>query len=89
MKHVSKLLGCLTAVVLPLAAQAADYPDRTVTLIVGAGPGSSNDIFARYIADGVTKAWGQPVAVENMPRGAAPWRRRIFRVPSQMGHVFW
>ena len=45
----------------------AEYPTRTITLLVGSAPGGSNDVFARAIAKGLQQAWGQPVVVENKP----------------------
>jgi tripartite-type tricarboxylate transporter receptor subunit TctC len=49
------------------AAQAAGYPDKPVTIISDAGPGASVDVATRVIADGLSKIWGQTVAVVNHP----------------------
>jgi tripartite-type tricarboxylate transporter receptor subunit TctC len=46
---------------------AADFPSRTVHIIVSAPPGGGVDIAARYIADKLQTRWGQPVVVENRP----------------------
>ena len=52
----------------PLAfAQAADYPDKPVTLICDAAPGSAPDADGRFIADGLGRMWGQQVVVVNRP----------------------
>lgn len=49
-------------------AQNADgWPQRRVRLIAPAVPGSSLDLVARLIGDGLAARWGQPVAVENRP----------------------
>jgi len=50
---------------LPTMAQAADFPDRPVRLLVGYAPGGGTDLVARYIADGLSKKWGSRVLVEN------------------------
>jgi tripartite-type tricarboxylate transporter receptor subunit TctC len=47
-------------------AQAA-WPNRPLKLIVGATPGGSNDFVARAISDGLARALGQPVVVDNRP----------------------
>src|SRR5262245_45160414 len=46
---------------------AADYPSRTVKVIVSAPPGGGLDIVARVVADRLAKRWGQPFVVENRP----------------------
>ena len=51
---------------LPLAgAQAQDYPNRPITLMVGLAPGGITDITARLYAEQVSKTIGQRVVVEN------------------------
>jgi tripartite-type tricarboxylate transporter receptor subunit TctC len=43
------------------------YPDHTVRIIVGFAAGGPVDIIARIMGDRLTKVWGQPVVVENIP----------------------
>ncbi len=43
------------------------WPSKAVRLIVGFPGGSTPDIAARALADGLARAWGQPVVVEAKP----------------------
>jgi tripartite-type tricarboxylate transporter receptor subunit TctC len=43
------------------------YPDHSVRVIVGFAAGGPVDIIARIMGDRLTKIWGQPVVVENIP----------------------
>ncbi len=57
------------ATTLPSAgpAYAADYPDKPVTIISDAAPGSTPDVDARFVAEGLGKIWSQQVIVVNHP----------------------
>ena len=61
----------LCLMTLPAAAvaqaQAGNYPERPVTLISDSAAGSAPDVDARFVADGLTKAWGKQVIVANRP----------------------
>ncbi|WP_149535317.1 tripartite tricarboxylate transporter substrate-binding protein [Siccirubricoccus phaeus] len=61
----------LAAALLPAAARAQAFPDRTVHLIVPFTPAGQTDIMARLIAQQLQEAWGRPVVVENRPGGNA------------------
>ncbi|HEY8611819.1 MAG TPA: tripartite tricarboxylate transporter substrate binding protein [Roseomonas sp.] len=49
---------------LPALAQA-DYPSRPITLVVSWAPGGSTDFVGRLLAQGMSRALGQQVVVEN------------------------
>lgn len=63
-------LSCIAATLLAAAAPsvlAQDYPNRPVKLVVGYAPGGGTDIYARLIADRMSRVLGQSVVVENKP----------------------
>lgn len=47
------------------AAQADNWPDKPITMIVPSAPGGSTDLVARLIGEGLGKALGQPVVIDN------------------------
>lgn len=60
-------LATLAAIGIPtVAAQAQAYPARPIKLIVPFSAGTSSDIGARRLGQGLEKALGAPVIVENV-----------------------
>src|SRR2546430_1802112 len=57
------LLAIAIGVLAPLPA-SAQYPAKTVKIIVGTSPGGSPDVFARLIAQKMSESWGA-VVIEN------------------------
>src|SRR5690348_2185467 len=69
------------------AAQASDYPNRTVTLVVPLAPGGANDTLARLVAQKLERKFGKPVVVENRPSGGGiPAALSVVRGPAD-GHT--
>jgi tripartite-type tricarboxylate transporter receptor subunit TctC len=66
-KFLHLAAGAAALPALRTSASALDYPARPVRLIVGFPPGGPTDIFARLIADWLSKRLGQPFVVENRP----------------------
>src|SRR5271157_609634 len=58
-------LACLIA--LTSAAGAEEWPTRPLRIVVPFPAGGSADVQSRMIADGLAKALGQPVIVDNKP----------------------
>ena len=48
-------------------AQAADYPERPLRMIVPYAPGAGQDITGRLLAQRLTQVWRQQVVVDNRP----------------------
>jgi len=60
------LLCCLSSAAV---AQTAPYPSRPITLVITSVPGGVTDVTGRALAQELTKAWGQPVVIENKGGG--------------------
>ncbi len=102
MKNLHKHLPIFTALAIasctPLVsmAQANNYPNKPIKIIVGFTPGGSTDAVGRQLANSFSKILGQSVVVENKPgananlateyvRRAAPDGYTIFY--TSIGHV--
>jgi len=67
---MSRLLSAwLIAAALIAPAQAQDYPNKTIRIIVPFTPGGSNDILARELATGFQARFKENAIVENKPGG--------------------
>jgi tripartite-type tricarboxylate transporter receptor subunit TctC len=64
------LLYLTAAAAAPLPAFAADWPARTIRMLVGTAPGGSPDIIARILAEKLSERLGASIIVENMTLGA-------------------
>jgi len=58
------LLFLLCLISLPAFAQ---YPNRTVRVVIPFPPGGATDIIGRVVAQKMSERWKQPVVVENRP----------------------
>lgn len=54
---------------IPGISLAQAYPSRPIRVIVPFGPGGVTDVLARLLSAEISKDFGQPVVVENMPGG--------------------
>ena len=68
LRRTSLALAALAAMVLPAAApwaQDAPWPNRPITIMGGFPNGAGTDIYARKLAEPLSRALGVPVVVDN------------------------
>ena len=67
----SVVWGLMLAAGLAMAgeahAQAGDYPNKSVRIIVDSAPGSSNDVLSRLLGERLGVIWNQQVVTVNQP----------------------
>ena len=77
------LLVAIGALVKTGIAVAQPYPSRHLTVIVPYPPGTNADSVGRLLADKLSKAFKQPVIVENHPGGATvPGTSQMLQAPA-------
>ncbi|WP_296342756.1 tripartite tricarboxylate transporter substrate binding protein [Reyranella sp.] len=59
------IVAFILAALVGLPAQAADYPDKPITVIVPFPPGGSSDVTARLVSKKMAERVGQSVVIEN------------------------
>src|SRR5262245_40015006 len=57
--------GVLLATAAGAQQEPADYPSRTIRVVVSAPAGGGVDIVARLVAERLQQTWGHPIVVEN------------------------
>jgi tripartite-type tricarboxylate transporter receptor subunit TctC len=60
-----RVLTAFLALTVCCAAQAQQFPTKTVRFISGVTPGAASDTMARILAEKLQAKWGSPVIVEN------------------------
>src|SRR5690242_8554665 len=78
-----------TVAVLALAAPALaqDWPQRTVRIVVGFGPGGGADIIARIIGQALQERLGQAFVIENKPGSAGTLGNEIVARAEKDGYT--
>jgi tripartite-type tricarboxylate transporter receptor subunit TctC len=62
----ARLLALVAAVSFVTAADAQNYPNHPITMIVPFAAGGTSDVIARTVAEQMSAALGQPVVIENV-----------------------
>ena len=70
-RAIVKLCAGIAVATIWLTATAQDYPSRPVKLLVPFAAGGPADVYARFLAQRLQEAMGQPFVVENRPGGGA------------------
>jgi tripartite-type tricarboxylate transporter receptor subunit TctC len=71
LERISKACAAFAVLLLCASASAQDYPTRPVKLLVPFAAGGPADVYARFLAQRLQDAMGQPFVVENRPGGGA------------------
>ena len=69
------------------SAMAADFPTKTVRLVVPFPPGGATDALARLMAEKLSDKWKQPVIVENKPGANTAIGTDVVAKSAPDGHV--
>ncbi len=68
-KRRALMTSALASLLLTSAAGAADFPSKTIRIVVPYAAGGTSDIIARHIGQRLSERVGQPVIIDN--RGGA------------------
>ena len=75
------------------AAQAQDFPNKPVRMVVGFPPGGGTDVVARILSPRMSELFGQPIVIENRPGATGTMAAgQVAKSPADgytimMGHV--
>lgn len=69
LQHSLLCFGVIAALTVscPDRGRAQDFPNRTITIVVGVAPGGVTDVTTRQYAEVVSKSIGQTIVIDNRP----------------------
>jgi tripartite-type tricarboxylate transporter receptor subunit TctC len=67
MWNLARILGLVAVCAMPSLAQAQDYPNKPIRLVVPFPPGGPNDIIGRVVGQKMQELLGQPIIIDNRP----------------------
>ena len=67
MKNLFKINYLITLCAMNWAANAQQYPNKPIRIIVAYTPAGATDILARAVGQKMSETFGQPVVIENRP----------------------
>jgi tripartite-type tricarboxylate transporter receptor subunit TctC len=91
MKKLSLFIALATALGLsnPRGAQAGDFPEKVVQIIEDSAAGSTPDVALRFVADELSKLWGQQVLVVNHPGAGGSLAARVASAAAPDGYTLY
>lgn len=91
MKKLSFLIALATALGLlnPGGVRAGDYPEKVVQIIEDSAAGSTPDVALRFVADELSKLWGQQILVVNHPGAGGSLAARVASEAAPDGYTLY
>ncbi len=87
LRGVSVAASVMVAATAACADEAADWPSRTIEIVIPNGPGGPTDILARNLARAAEPVFGQEVVVVNKPGGGGATQMTIVKAAKPDGYT--
>lgn len=84
----TKLITAALAVLLSTGVAFAEYPEKPITLVVGASAGGGTDIQTRILAERLSDVLGQQVIVDNRPGAGSNIASTFVKAAKPDGYTF-
>ena len=88
-EFVALLGGATTLLIVPLVANAEDFPNRPITRVVPFPAGGPVDTPARILTEPMSRLLGQPIVIENVSGAAGSIGvGRVARAPASSKEIY-